>query len=225
MTLSVTEALQSRRSVRAFLDRPVPAGLLRELLTAAARAPSGGNLQPWRLYALANAPLAALTEAMTARLSTKPQPDVPEYPIYPAQIPEPYKSERSRLSESMYNAVGIPRENMMGRLQFMAGNFRFWGAPVGLFCYVERGFGAAQWSDLGMYLQSLMLLLREHGLDSCPQEAWSMYHSVVRAELQAPENLMLFCGLSIGYADPAAPINSLRSERLPLGQFAELRGF
>jgi nitroreductase len=223
--MKVSEALHSRRSIRAFTDRAVDEALLREILTTAGRAPSGGNLQPWKISALSGQPLAQLKTAMSERLKTKPMPDKIEYPIYPDPLPALHKQARNDLSEAMYAAVGIARENKVGRMQFITGNFQCWGAPVVLFCYINRHFGSAQWSDLGMYLQSVMLLLREHGLDSCPQEAWSMYHGTVRAYTNMPDEQLLFCGLSIGYADTEAPVNQFRNDRFALDQFAEFHGF
>jgi nitroreductase len=219
-TMTVTEAVQSRRSVRAFLDTPVPESLLREALELAARAPSGGNLQPWRIYVIAGERLAQFTQ--TVRQSP---PTPSEYPIYPEKLGEPYRSARYTIGEQMYALLGIPREDKLGRMKQLMRNFEFFGAPVGLFCYVGREMGAAQWSDLGMYLQTLMLLLQERGIDSCPQESWATQHRVVSTFLQTPPEWMLFCGMGIGYADPAAPVNRLRSERLPLEQFAVLQGF
>lgn len=221
---SVSAALATRRSVRAFLDRRIDPQLLRDIITQAARAPSGGNLQPWRIVVLGGDVLDEFRAKIAQRLATSPTPDKPEYPIYPASLDEPYRSSRFRVGEMLYALLGIPREDKAQRLQWFAHNYRFFGAPIGLFCYVDRGMGSAQWSDLGMYLQSLMLLLREHGLDSCPQECWAMYHTVVDQFVGAAANQMLFCGMSIGFADPDAAANQLHSERMSLGEFASFRG-
>ena len=222
--MKVSEAVRARRSIRAFLDQPVPAELLREALELAARAPSGGNLQPWRLYVLAGEPMAAFKAAMQQRLQTRSVPDVPEYHIYPEKLGEPYRTQRYAVGEAMYKLLGIPREDKLSRLRWVAGNYGFFGAPAGLLCYVDRQMGPPQWSDLGMYLQTFMLLLQERGVDTCPQEAWSMYHKEVAGQLKPPPELMLFCGISIGYRDPAAPVNRLEAERAPLEQFATLLG-
>ncbi|MCH9828857.1 MAG: nitroreductase [Gammaproteobacteria bacterium] len=222
--MNVSEAVDSRRSVRAFLDQPVDLGMLREVLERAARAPSGGNLQPWRLYVLSGDALSRLKDAMQRRLNTRPTPDLPlDYEVYPSPLGEPYRSERYAVGEAMYAELGIARADKAGRLQQFANNYRFFGAPVALFCYVDRGMGPPQWSDLGMYLQTVMLLLRERGLDSCAQECWSVYHREVAAQLSPPEEWMLFCGMAIGHADPDAPVNRLRSRRLPLDQFVQWR--
>ena len=222
--MNVTQAVQSRRSVRAFLDTPVPGELLREALSLAARSASGGNLQPWRLFALGGEPLEALKTRMRERLTTGPTSEPLDYDIYPADLWEPYRSERFHVGEQIYALLGIPREDKIGRLRQFARNFDFFGAPAALFCYVDRRMGRPQWSDLGMYLQTLMLLLRERGLDSCAQECWSIYPRTIAEFIQPPEEWMLFCGMAIGYADADAAVNKLESRRLPLDQFASFRG-
>ncbi len=223
--MNVSEAISSRRSVRAFLDKPVPGPVLRQILELAARAPSGGNLQPWRIYALTGEPLAQFRARMRERLATNPSPDPLEYHIYPESLWEPYRTQRFRVGEMMYGELGIPREDKVARLSWFANNYEFFGAPVGLFCFIERRLGQPQWSDLGMYLENVMLLLREQGLDSCPQESWSIYNRFIAGFLGCPPELMLFCGMAIGYADESAPVNRLRTERMTLEQFADLRGF
>jgi len=222
--MNISKAIAARRSVRAFLDKEVPEGVLRRVLAEAARAPSGGNLQPWRIYALRGAPLGRLKERLRARLAD-PSPDPPEYDIYPEKLWEPYRTERFRVGEMLYAELGIPRDDRKARLAQFARNYEFFGAPVGLFCYIDRRMGPPQWSDLGMYLENVMLLLCAEGLASCPQESWSTYNRVVAAALSPPPELMLFCGLAIGYEDTAAPVNRLRTERLPLDAFATFIGF
>ncbi len=222
--MNVTEAVQSRRSVRAFLDTPVPSALLREAIALAARAPSGGNVQPWQIVAVAGEPLQTIKQRVAERIQRADPNERPEYEIYPPNLWEPHRTQRFALGEAMYATLGVGREDKAGRMQQFARNFAFFGAPAAVFCYVDRRMGPPQWSDLGMYLQTLMLLLRERGLDSCAQECWSVYPHTLASVLQPPETSMLFCGMSIGYADPDAPINTLRSERLPPDQFARFLG-
>jgi nitroreductase len=222
--MNVSDAVRTRKSVRAFLDRPVPAETLREVLELAARAASGGNLQPWRLFVLAGEPLAEFKAIMRKSLNKAPNPADAEYEVYPANLWEPYRTERYVLGEQMYELLGVPREDKFGRLKQFARNYEFFGAPAALFCYIDRGMGRPQWSDVGMYLQTVMLLLRERGLDSCAQECWSVYQKQVGEFLNPPREWMLFCGMSIGYADPDAAVNRLESRRLPLEQFASFRG-
>jgi len=222
--MMVTEAVAGRRSVRAFVDRPVEQSLLPEVLELAARAPSGGNVQPWQVRVVVGQALQDLKARMREQVHSTPQGEPMDYSIYPESLWEPHRTERYTVGEQLYDLLGIAREDKLGRRRQFARNFEFFGAPVGLFCYVDRRMGAPQWSDLGMFLQTLMLLLRERGLDSCAQEAWAMYAPSVSAFLGTPPEWMLFCGMAIGYADPDAPCNRLQSGRLPLERFVEFIG-
>lgn len=223
--MNVSEAVATRRSVRGFLDKPVSEAVIRRVLEKAARAPSGGNLQPWHLYVLTGEPLAELKRIMERRVREAPCGETAEYDIYPKNLVAPYRDRRFKVGEDLYGHLGIARENKIGRLTWFARNFQFFGAPLALFCYVHRSMGPPQWSDLGMYLQTVMLLLREEGLDSCPQEAWAIYPETIRNFLQAPSDHMLFSGMAIGYKAPDEPANRLIAERVPLDDFADFRGF
>lgn len=214
--MSVTEAVHHRSSIRDFLDTPVDDQVLRELLEDAARAPSGGNVQPWRIYVVNGESMARLREY----LPTQPPLEAGEYDIYPPSLSEPYRTNRFTIGEQMYALLGIPREDKAARLTQFARNGDFFGAPAGLFCFVDRQMGPPQWSDLGMFLQTLMLLATERGLATCAQEYWSVRHGAIRSFVGAPAEEMLFCGMAIGHANPEAPINALRSERMPLDQWA-----
>jgi cytidylate kinase len=222
---TVSEALATRLSVRDFLPDPIPQETLRRVLQKAARAPSGGNLQPWHVTVLTAEPLATLIEKVSARQAKMPKGEAAEYPVYPNPITEPYAARRFKIGEDMYALLNIAREDRESRRAWFARNFRFFGAPVGLFCFVDRQMGAAQFSDLGMFLQSLFLLLREEGLDSCAQEAWSMFAPTIYAALGTPPEKMLFCGVAIGKRNPAAPVNNLVSDRAPLEDFVNFKGF
>ena len=218
--MEVSEAVRHRRSCRAFLPQPVDLSLLREAITLAARAPSGGNLQPWRLHVLTGDAMARFRKHMAVRLQ-QPEPDPMEYMVYPPQLHEPYRSQRFEVGEAMYALLDVSRDDKAGRLMQFARNWDFFGAPAGLFCFVDRRMGPPQWSDLGMYLQTLMLLLAERGLATCAQEAWSAFHQSVSSFVGAPAEHMLFCGMAIGYADPKAPVNTLQTARAPLEVFAK----
>lgn len=222
--MSVSEAVASRRSVRAFLDQPVAPELLREILAKAQRAPSGGNLQPWIVHVLAGAELARFKALIAARRAENPFGEGAEYPIYPDGLVEPYRSRRGQCGEDMYATMGIAREDKTARLEFIAGNFAFWNAPVALFVCIDRSLGATQWVDLGLYLQTVMLLAREAGLDSCAQEFWTLWHKTVAEFLRLPANILPFCGLALGHADPAHPVNALRTARAPLEETVVIRG-
>jgi nitroreductase len=218
--MNVSEAIASRRSVRGFLDTPVDPAVIRRVVEAAARAPSGGNLQPWHIDVVAGAKLDELKTIMRTRLAEAPGGEPTEYDIYPKVLPSPYKDYRFAVGEELYRALGIPREDKMQRLMWFARNFQFFGAPVALFCSVAKTMGPPQWSDLGMYLQSLMLLLREEGLDSCPQECWAIYPETIRKFINIPEDRMLFTGVAIGFADAADKANAARAARAPLAEWA-----
>ena len=222
--MNVSDAVASRRSVRGFLGTPVDPAVLRRVLAAAARAPSGGNLQPWHVDVLGGAELDRLKAVMAARVAEAPQGEPTEYDIYPKALPEPYRSHRFAVGEDLYGALGIPREDKAARLMWFARNFQFFGAPTALFVSVARAMGRPQWSDLGMYLQTVMLLLREAGLDSCAQECWAVYPVTVGAFLDLPPERMLFCGMAIGHADAADPANAFTARRAPLEAFATFRG-
>ncbi len=216
--MQVSEAVAARRSTRAFLDRPVETALLRDILERAARAPSGGNLQPWHVHLLNGVGMARFRAVMDPKLEAG-YADAPEYPIYPSPLAAPYRDRRFAVGEEMYARLGIPREDKPARLRWFQNNWRFFEAPAGLFLFVDREMGAAQWSDLGGYLQTVMLLLVEAGLASCPQEAWAVHHETVSAFCEVPENLMLFCGLAIGHPDPDASVNALATSRAPSNEW------
>ena len=216
--MDVIDAVRARRSVRQFSGEPVADDVLRSLVEDAARAPSGGNLQPWRIYVV-NGPRL---DEMREFLATQPPIDDIEYPIYPADLSEPYNTNRFTVGEMMYATIGVGRDDKEGRTRQFARNNDFFGAPAALFCFVDRQMGLPQWSDLGMYLQTLMLLAVERGLGTCAQEYWSVRSRAVRTFVDAPDNEMLFCGMSIGHVDDSARINTFRSERMPFDAFAKL---
>jgi nitroreductase len=224
-TMDLIEAIESRMSCRAFLDTPVPSETVRAILLRAARAPSGGNLQPWLVHALTGQPLAQLLDLVRTKQSTNPAGEGTEYPIYPPDLHEPYRSRRFKCGEDLYATIGVPRQDKVSRLRQFARNYELFGAPVALFFVMDRRMGADQWADVGMFMQTIMLLARQYGLHTCPQEAWANWHRTIGEFLKLPQEQMLFCGMALGYRDENAPINRLRTERAPLSEFATLRGF
>jgi nitroreductase len=221
--MKVSEAIATRKTTRAFRTDPVSRETIESILTLAARAPSGGNLQPWKVYALLGPARDELVRRVAEKRKASPMGTAPEYHIYPPELTEPYKARRYRLGEMMYATLNIPREDKMARLQFFAGNWEFFGAPVGLIVTIDRQMQQGQWSDLGMFLENIMLLAREHGLHTCPQEAWALFHPEIREYLSVPQNEMIFCGMAIGTGDEAAVVNALNSERATLAEFAIFR--
>jgi len=219
--MNVTEAIATRTSIRAFLPKAPDAVVVRQILQTAARSPSGGNLQPWRVFALAGKPLADLK----ADVAANPFGETPEYDVYPPNLWDPFRTRRFENGEDLYRSIGIPREDKAARLRQLARNGELFGAPVGLFFCLDRKLGPPQWSDLGMYMQTVMLLATERGLDTCAQEYWARYPQTVAKHLSLPEDHMLFSGMALGWRDPEAPINSLRSQRDDFDLWAEMKGF
>ena len=225
--MKVSEALESRLSIRDFSSRPVPMETIRRVLTRSARAPSGGNLQPWHLDVVIGDRLSALKQHMAHRLAETEagaRSEAAEYDIYPKVLPSPYRDYRHELGEDMYRRLGIARDDKAGLRSWFARNYQCFGAPMALFCSVDRRMGAPQWSDLGMLLQSVMLLLREEGLDSCAQECWAVYPATISRFLEIPAHRMLFTGMSIGYRNADHPVNALRSRRAPIDSFVRFHG-
>ena len=223
--MQVHEAIVSRRSIRAFLPTPVAGDVIRRVIETAARSPSGGNLQPWHIDIIAGEPLAELKATMQRRLLVdEAEVESPEYDVYPKSLPSPWRDRRFKVGEAMYARLGIPRHDKQARQRWFANNFDFFGAPMALFCSVDRMMGPPQWSDLGMYLQTVMLLLREAGLDSCAQEAWSLFPKTVGRALSLPPERMLFTGMAIGWRDPANPVNELVTDRAPPIEWARFNG-
>jgi len=222
--MKVSDALRHRVSVRAFKPDPVPGSTVRVILETACRAPSGGNLQPWRVYALSGQPLDEFRAVIAAKLATG-DGETPEYDVYPHSLWEPFKKRRRDTGAQRYAALGVDDKDKAALRELGERNYRFFDAPVGLFFCLDRRLGPPQWSDMGMYMLSVMLLAAERGLDTCPQESWSNWPNSVRAYLNLPDDLMLFAGMSLGYRDPGHPLNAIRTTREPLENFAELRGF
>lgn len=223
--ITITQAILERRSARAFLNQPVSADLVRDIVDVARRTASSGNMQPWRLSVMAGADLALLKAGVRQSLAANPAAEGSEYKIYAASLKDPFNSRRLKCAEDMYATIGIARENKLARLMQFARNFDFYGAPVGMILSIDRTMEHGQWADVGMFLQSILLLAHERGLAACPQAAWAAMHKTVRAHLGLPDELIVFCGISLGYPDASQPINSLVTERAPFEDIVEMRGF
>ncbi|MFJ8493840.1 nitroreductase [Streptomyces sp. NPDC094038] len=202
--MDVYEAVDSRRAVRAFSGRPVPRDVLARVLAAASRAPSSGNLQPWQVYAVSGEPLAELKRRATARALAGDPGDEREYPMYPAEPAEPYAERFAAAAAQRYAALGIERQDPQRPVKIAALNTQAFGAPLVLFCYLDRAMGPGQWADTGMYLQTVMLL-RAEGLHSCPQVMWTMYRRTVDRLVGAGDRLVLLCGVAVGFEEEGAP--------------------
>jgi nitroreductase len=210
--MDVRDAVATRYSCRAFLPTPVPLDTVREILDRAARAPSGGNLQPWLVHAIAGERLEELKAQLRPRFAKElPRGEGAEYEVYPRDLKEPYYTRRARVGSQLYESIGIPREDRPGRYRQFSRNYLFYDAPVGIFVSMDRTMGAPQWSDVGGFIQNIMLLARAYGLHTCAQEAWTSWHKTVSAFLKLPPAHILFCGIALGHADEQAPINRWRA--------------
>ncbi len=219
--MNVSDAVATRRSVRAFVDAPVDLETVRTILEKARWTPSGCNYQPWEAIVLTGAPLKALQEVLLAS-----QPDDPLEYLYdlPSQS-QKYADRIKTLGAQMYGAMDIGRGDKDARAEFARQNLISFGAPVLLLCHFPKLMGEPQWSDMGMWLQTIMLLVREAGLDSCPQEFMGIYGRTIKAHLGLADDVLLFCGIAIGRQDPDAPVNNFPRERVPLSEQVRFLGF
>ncbi len=225
-SLSAIEAVRTRRSIRAFTAEPVPRATVEAILEVASRAPSGTNIQPWRVYAVAGAPRDALVaELMAAHFDPTDAQADHEYAYYPAEWREPYLSRRRKVGWDLYGILGIARGDKAAMARQIARNYDFFGAPVGLFFTLDRRMEVGSWLDLGMFMQNVMVVARGLGLDTCPQQAFARYHRIVRRHLAIPDAEILVSGMALGHADPDAPENRLVTERVPVADFTRFQGF
>ena len=219
--MNVTEAVTSRRSIREFLDKPVDLATLRRVMDTARWAASGCNYQPWEATILTGQPLKDLQ----AKLTTTP-PQAAEYDWTAPGQEDAYKARLNGVSREMFGSMGIARDDGAARMAAMARNATSFDAPAVLFVYFPRLMKEPQWSDTGMWLQTVALLLREEGLDSCFQEYMAIYADLIREHLGLDhERYMFFCGMAIGYRDPDAPVNNFARERVPLEDQVKFVGF
>ncbi len=214
--MNVTDAVNARKSVRAFLPKPVPEETVRQILIDAARAPSGGNLQPWKTYVMAGDARDELLRRVREQWEAGNFGEGTEYDIYPRELKEPYTSRRREVGYMLYELAGVSRDDKAGRITQMFRNYELFDAPVCLIFTIDRQMGLGQWADLGMYIQNVMLLALDHGLATCPQEAWANWYKTLTDMLSIPDEEMVFCGVALGYEDTEATINSLHAPRAGL---------
>ena len=218
---AVDAAITSRRSIRAFLDKPVARADIERILAVAARAPSGTNTQPWKVYVLTGQARQRLSDAILA-VNADPQQareHTEEYAYYPREWVSPYIDRRRKVGWDLYSLLGLTRDNKAGMAAQHARNYAFFDAPVGFIFTIDRIMEQGSWLDYGMFLQIIMVAARARGLDTCPQAAFTQYHRVIAAQLGLPDNEMVVCGMALGWADPARIENSLVTEREPVGGF------
>lgn len=212
---AVDAAITSRRSIRAFLDKPVAREDIARILDVAARAPSGTNTQPWKVHVLTGAARARLSSAILAAYADPEQAaqHQEEYPYYPREWVSPYIDRRRKVGWDLYGLLGLTRDDKAGMAAQHGRNFTFFDAPVGMIFTIDRIMEQGSWLDYGMFLQNIMVAARARGLDTCPQAAFTQYHRIIAAELGLPANEMVVCGMALGWADPARIENTLETER------------
>lgn len=221
----VGQAIATRRSVRGFKPDPVPRATVEAILRLAARAPSGSNIQPWRVHVCAGAMRDDIVATVLDALSREPEAHAPQYQYYPRTWRPPYIDRRRATGWGLYGTLGIAKGDREATAAQHAKNYTFFGAPVGLFFTIEPDLELGSWLDYGMFLQSIMVAARGFGLDTCSQQAWSRFHRVVLPKLGVPEDHILVTGMALGWIDPAEPANAFWTEREPLDAFAAFHGF
>ncbi|HSB97790.1 MAG TPA: nitroreductase [Spongiibacteraceae bacterium] len=223
-SIVVDRAITSRRSIRRFLPTPVDTQTVRDILSVASRAPSGTNMQPWRVYVLGGARKNLLSNTIVAAhdaaLVDKSLSYSAEYEYYPAQFPEPFLNRRRKVGWDLYGSLGIVKGDAERMHRQHARNYHFFDAPVGMLCTIERALEIGSWIDYGMFLQNICVAARARGLDTCPQAAFAKYHKIIRQQLAIGENEVVVCGMALGYADRDAPENCFSVERTPVDEFA-----
>ena len=223
---AVDEAIRSRQSVRAFLPNPVEKRTVEELLRLASRSASGSNIQPWRVRVIAGDVKTRLTQAIFDAVARDGfAPYQREWNYYPVRWREPFLGRRRKIGWDMYSLLGVAKGDFEGTQQARMRNYEFFGAPVGMMFTLDEDLEIGSWLDLGIFLGSIMIAARGHGLHTCPQAAFADFHSVIRPVLNIPENEIIVCGMALGHIDPDAPVNGLKTERADLDAFATFDGF
>jgi nitroreductase len=223
---AVTEAIRSRQSVRAFLPDPIGRATIEELLRLASRSASGSNIQPWRVRVIAGDAKARLTQGIFDAVARDGfGPYQREWNYYPVRWREPFLGRRRQIGWDMYNLLGVAKGDFEGTQRARMRNYEFFGAPVGMIFTLDEDLEIGSWLDLGIFLGSVMIAARGHGLHTCPQAAFADFHSVIRPLLDIPENEIIICGMALGHIDPDAPVNGLKTERADLATFATFDGF
>jgi nitroreductase len=220
----VDRVLHARRSVRAFLSRGVDDAALDGILAAAQRAPSGNNVQPWRVHVLRGQAQKRLSDAVLAAFDANDGSHRAEYDYYPTEFFEPYLGRRRKVGWDLYGLLGIAKGDKGAARAQTRRNFCFFDAPLGLIFTIDRRLALGSWLDYGMFLQSVMLAAEARGLTTCAQAAWMHYHRIISEMLALPAHEMVVCGMAVGYADPDAVENGLVTERAPLGEFVVRHG-
>ena len=217
--LSVDEAITSRRSVRAYKPDPVPQGTISHILEVASRAPSGTNMQPWHVHIFTGDALNSLTSSVLDAFWNEPEEHQSDRQHYLEKIRDPYLARRRKVGWDLYGILGIGKGEREKTREFHAQNYKFFGAPVGMIFTIDHDMGWMSWLDYGMFIQNICIAARGQGLHTCPQAAWASYHDVVEKHLGLPEIQLVHCGMSLGFEDTEAAVNTLETVREPVEEF------
>lgn len=217
-SITVEDAIRGRKSTRAFLKKPVPRELIARILTTAGRAPSGSNIQPWKLFVFDGKQRDEIAADLLQRYDTVGEGER-EYEYYPTKWYEPYLARRRACGWGLYSTMGITRDDKAGMHAQRRQNYEFFGAPTAMIFTLDRQLEKGSWLDTGMFIQSIMIAARQFGLETIPQAALANYHEVLRARLDIPDGDIVVCGMGIGYPDTNAKVNSFTTEREPLEKF------
>lgn len=222
--MDVIQAIESRKSIRAFKPDPVPKDVLTRILTVALRAPSTDNTQPWEFAIVSGQILTDLKRALSEKMGPPSEfhPDIP-FPALNYRLPFIERSKKQ--GKKLFESKGIARDDWARRAEWYRYMARFMDAPVGLILYIERYLGAYGILDAGLFLENLLLAAKEYGVGTCIQMAPVLYPEILRDRLEIPDSKLILCSVAIGYADENAPVNRFRSERELLKAFATWYGF
>jgi nitroreductase len=221
----VDEAITTRQSVRAFLPTPVDRATVEQLLAVASRSPSGSNIQPWKVRAIAGDVKESLSRALLDAIARDGfEKYRREWNYYPVQWREPFLGRRRKIGWDMYGLLGVGKGDHEGTHQARLRNYEFFGAPVGIICTLDEDLEIGSWLDLGIFIGAIMIAARGHGLHTCPQAAFADFHSIIRPMLDIPSHEIVICGMALGHIDPDAPVNALKTERAAVAEFTTFLG-
>lgn len=215
----VFAAAGTRRSIRAYKSDPVPPDTLREIISIARYAPSGSNIQPWRVHVLTGKTLERLSDALVQEFLSG-RPEKRDYKYYTDPIEEPYLARRRQCGWGLYSTLEIRKGDFERSKAYRKRNYEFFGAPAGLVFSIGAKLERGSWLDYGMFLQTIMLAARARGLHTCAEASISNYPDIVRRELGIEEDHIVICGMALGYADPENVINTFQPERIDVSDYA-----
>jgi nitroreductase len=222
---AIDRIIKGRFASRSFTSRAVPRQTIVDILDVARFAPSGANIQPWRVYVLGGSKKNEISRALSKAHEEERERHSSEYTYYASPLPEPYSSRREQFGRLFYGSLGIQQSDTIARARQTAKNYGFFGAPVGLIIAIDRRLQVGSWLDLGMFIQNVMIAAGARGLQTCPQETFSKYHSLLRTLLLIPPEEIVVCGMSMGFAEDESVRAGSLMPKAAVGEFAQFVGF